>query len=530
MSLTFSRVQKLTTNGMSDYSLDNKRIAKNTILLFFRMFIVLAITLYTSRVVLNALGVEDYGVYNVIAGFVSMFSFLNASFSSTIQRFYNYSLGKGEVRGVSEVYSVSLIVMIILAVVLIVASEVLGLWFIENKLVVDPQRLTAARWLLQASICSLFFLFIQMPFSSAIMAKEKMDYYAFVGIIEVLLKLSIAIIVSHFSHDKLILYSWLLVIVAFVNFLFYFIYAKNKFPDLRFSLVKEIKVYLNIFQFSGWSALSGVSQIVKNQGLNMVLNVFFGPVVNAARGIAFQVKSAMLSFVSNIITASRPQIVESYVAGNIERTKRLMFTISKISYVMLLVIALPLSLNIDYVLTLWLGTNVPDYTGVFTIWVIVTTLVDNLNSPIQTVVYAEGKIAWYSIITSTLSILVYPTAYCALRIGCTPISVFKISFLFSILIQIVCMICLQRTAKGFSAMDYFIKVMIPICIVTILSSVCILGITYIFADGFVRLFISILSSIIIVCIITYWLGLNYKERQLCKSILRGAYQRVVRHK
>lgn len=509
---------------MLDNSTKNNTIARNTILLFFRMLIVLCITLYTSRVILNALGVEDYGIYNVVAGFVSMFAFLNASLSSTIQRFYNHSIGSGIINGVSKVYSVSLIVLLILSFFVTLASEIVGIWFVENKLVLAPERLNAARWLLQASIISLFFLFLQLPYSSIIMAKEKMDFFALIGIVDVLLRLGIAFIVSYVDFDRLLLYSWLLTLVALVDFFLYSIYAKFKFKDLKFNLVFEKESYLEILKFSGWSIVNSASQIFKNQGLNMILNVFFGPVINAARGIAFQVKSGVMGFVSNILTASRPQIVESYANGNLIRSKRIIYAISKISYFMLLSIALPLCLNIDCVLSLWLGNSVPNMTGTFTILIILTTLVDILNSPINIVIYADGNIAWFNAVTSILTILTFPISYLFLYFGYGPLSVFIVSFCFSILVQYASMVCLSKVISEFTVSNYFRKVLIPIIRVTILSSLISVSINIFMSESLFRLLISILISVVSISIIVYSLGLDNDERQMvnnmCKNIVR----------
>ena len=310
-----AKTQKDSING-------NKRIAKNTLFLYIRLAIVLVISLYTSRVVLNTLGVVDYGIYNVVAGFVSMFALLSTSLTNAVRRFYNYEIGKNGTAGMQPIFITSIYIQVIIAVFILVLAETVGLWYINNKLVFPPERYTAVIVVYHAAIISLLFIVLQIPFSAAIIARERINYYAIVGIIDVLMKLVIAIITPYFSADNLIVYGSLLAGISFLDFLLYYIYARKSFPELQYVKQFDKKLFARMLKFSGWNAVNGFSGTVMDQGINLLMNAFFGPVVNAARAIAYQVKGALLGFVTNIITASSPQMTESYSSGNIERANK----------------------------------------------------------------------------------------------------------------------------------------------------------------------------------------------------------------
>ena len=292
----------------------NRRIAINTVFLYIRMLIVLFISLYTSRVILRILGAEDYGIYNVVAGFVSMFAFLNTSMSNGIQRFYNFSLGKGTKveYTISEVYSMAFFIQAIMTIVTILLVESFGIWYLETKMVIHPDRMFAARCLFQFSIVSMIILMMQIPFSAAVMAYEEMSYYALIGIVDVLLKLIICLLLPVINADKLVLYGLLLLLVTLIDFLLFFVFAKTKFKELQLKIRFEKNLFSSMFVFLGWNILGTFAFMMKSQGLNLVLNVFFGPIVNAARGISSQIMSALQSFSSNIVVAFRPQLVQSY--------------------------------------------------------------------------------------------------------------------------------------------------------------------------------------------------------------------------
>ena len=396
---------------MSDNSNKNKRIVKNTVFLYIRMALVLVVSLYTSKVILNTLGVQDYGIYNIVAGFVSMFGFLNASITACIQRYYNYEIGRNGDDGLGRVFTMSCLIECIIAFVVLLLLETFGVWYINNKLVVPDYKLFAANILFQLSCIQMTLVMFQAPFSGAILAKEKMDYYAAVGIIDVFLKLLIVIILPYLLYDSLIVFGCLMTFISIVDFFLYYIYAKREFAKLRLLRFWDCELFKSMLSFSGWNVFGAVAMVARTQGLNLILNLFFGPVVNAARGVSIQVQGALMGFIGNISMAVRPQIVESYAIGNINRSRDIMFSISKICFLFLFIMALPVCLNIDIILKFWLGDKVPEYTNVFSVLILCTALIDTLNTPITMLIMATGKVKKYCLYTSICGLLVLPVAY-----------------------------------------------------------------------------------------------------------------------
>lgn len=504
---------------------NNQRIAKNTLFLYIRMAFSLVVTLYTSRVILNVLGVEDYGVYNVVAGFVSMFTFLNGALNSSIQRYYNYENGRIGEEGFQNVYITSVFIQLILTVLSVVLVETVGLWFFENRLVIPEDRIDSARLLFHVSVLTMSIVVMQVPYSSAILAKEKMDYFALVGVLDVLFKLLVVFLIDIIPGDKLVTYSWLLALVTVIDFLLYYVYSKIKFKEIKFHLKFDKGLFKAMLVFSGWSAFSGFSQMIRNQGINMVLNVFFGPVVNAARGISYQIKSALISFVGNITVASRPQMVESYAAGNSDRSIRLMNSTSKLCFVLLFMMALPISVEIEYVLNLWLKNTVPDYTAIFSILVLAVTLVDILQTPITMMVYATGKIAKYNIVSSVVGLLILPLAYIVLKLGAKPEIVYVLSFFISILIQVFSVLIFSKLT-GYQTKKYITQVILPLLIVVIVTT----GLPFIphllMPESFFRLLVVCGVSLIGVGACGYYFAFDKSEKEIVKQLANKFLSRL----
>ena len=362
---------------MSDNSTNNKRIAKNTFFLTIRMIFVTLVYIYTSRVILNALGVVDYGIYNVIGGFVSMFGFLNLSLANGIQRFYNAAL----------------IIQGVLALVILLLLESVGLWYLYSKMVIPVERFHIAFWLFQFSVLTSLLTIIQIPFQAAIMSYEKMDFYAIVSIFDVLLNLFIALAIPFVSLDKLLIFGLLTLIRAVVIFCMYFLFCKRNFTALKIQDKLDKVLLREMLSFSGWNMFGSFGGMVKDQGLNMILNLFFGPVVNAAKGIATQVAGAVQGFVSNISIAVRPQLTGSYASGDKERAFRMMYTLSKLSFIILYILSLPLIIEVDYVLHLWLGENVPDNASAFIIISILLNYLGSFSSSFSAIIHSS--IFWF---------------------------------------------------------------------------------------------------------------------------------------
>lgn len=503
---------------------DNKRIARNTILLSIRMIVVLVISLYTSRVVLAALGIEDFGIYNVVAGFVTMFTFLNSAMATGVQRFYNTELALHGKEGANKVYITAVQTQSVLAILTLLLLETIGLWYIYTKMVIPDDRFGAALFVFQMSAISMVIMMIQVPYHAAIMAHEKMDFYAILGIIEHLLKLLVVIVLPYLPGDSLKVYGLLIMLIGLSNICLSYIYSKLKFDEISYRFVFYKSLFCRMLTFSGWNVFGKFSIVMRSQGINMILNLFFGPVVNAARGVAFQVNAAVSGFVSNVNVAVKPQLTQSYAVGDIKRTFNLMFSISKVNYFVLLVMALPICLEIDRILHLWLGENVPDYTGIFVILVLMTSLVGTLTPPVSFVVHATGVMRKYQLITSAIDLCVIPISFIVLKMGAEPQMVFVVTLLLTCVGFVVSLKILQGIVY-FSIRQYFMKVISPLIIITFISIVIPFSLKLLMIDSLFRLIIVSLLSLVVTVSSFYIIALDKSERELLnqyvKSIIYG---------
>ncbi|MBR0240546.1 MAG: oligosaccharide flippase family protein [Bacteroidales bacterium] len=503
---------------MTDNTASNKLIAKNTIFLYVRMAVVMLVTLYTSRVILQILGVESFGVYNVVAGFVSMFAFLNTSLTACIQRYYNYEQGREGSDGFRKVYVTSFYIQLFLSILVLVLVETIGLWYLNNKLVIPADKMFSANVLFQASALSMVLVIMQVPYSAAVMAKERMDYYAFVGIADVVLKLLIVFALPLFPYEQLSTYGVLLFAVSLIDFLLYFVYSRRKFEEIRLSQSFNKALFKSMLAFSGWSMLGSFAQIVRNQGLNIILNLFFGPIVNAARGISYQVRTAVSSFMANIPTAARPQLTEAYARGDYERSKQIFFSISKICFLLIYTIALPVAYEMEYLLHLWLGNNVPEYTTIFSQIIVVIAIVEAFNWPVSMIIYASGKIGVYNIVTSLIGLLVLPLCYFALEFKADPVVVYMISLFISISVQVASLICMQVIVKV-RILDYCKSVLLPSALVCLCSVFVPLLVISLMKTGMVRLIVNCAISMSLACALSYFIGLNRQEKTLVRGFI-----------
>lgn len=503
---------------MQGVQANNNRIAKNTMFLYIRMFFVLIVSLYTSRVVLNTLGVSDFGVYNVVGGFVSLFGFLNSTLSSSMSRFFNYEGGQRGEDGVRDVYTAGFWIHVLLAVVVLILLETFGLWYINNVMVVPADRLHAANILFQYSIFSMTLVILEIPYTSAIMSYERMDFYALVSIIDVVLKLLIVLALPFIPYDKLISFATLTLIITVANFLLYFIYAKKNFAALKLGGKVNKVLFRSFLSFSGWNLVGTFAFMLKGQGLNMILNVFFGTLINAARGVAYQINGAIHGFSTNISTAFRPQIVDSYSKKNNERVLKMFFSESKVCYCLILVLIVPIIIEIDYILHLWLGEAVPEYANVFASLVLVDMLVCTLNTPVTQVTFSTGNIKTYQIVSSCINLLLLPVCYIFLKIGFDATSVFVITIIFSIVNQIGCLICMKKVF-AYSMHSYLKSVVIPLAVITILLPIVPYLISIYMATSFLRLFLICILDVILAFCLIWGFVLNDKEKLLVKKFI-----------
>ncbi len=510
---------------MSDSSASNKRIAKNSIFLSIRMVIVLGISLYTTRVILQMLGVVDYGVYNVVCGFVAMFAFLNTSMSNGIQRFFNYEYGKNGEEGVRNVYCTSLYIQVLLAFIVVVLIEVLGLWYLHNKMVIPIDRMVAAEWIFQFAVLSFVFVIMQAPFVAAIMAHERMDFYAIVSVIDAILKLGIAFLLLIIPGDKLIIYGELFSLISIINFFLYYWYCKKHFDEIKLIRCFDRNLFKSMLTFSWWNLFGSFSGIMKEQGVNLVMNFFFGPIVNAARGISAQINSAIQGFVSNMLIPVRPQVIQSYACGDIDRVMSLTYSISKFSSCFFFMMAIPIAIEIDYVLRLWLGDVVPDYANIFTILIFLISFVGLLNSAISTVVHATGIMKQYQFWGSMVSISSVPISFVLLKVYSFPEIALITVFVCSFISHVICLFIVRKLV-GMSLVQYFRKTMIPILLVLVISLLVSIPVRLLLKDGLLRFVCILIESEIAIVFSLYFIALNKGERILLSQLWDSAKKKM----
>lgn len=498
---------------------ENKIIAKNTMYLYIRMAFALMVSLYTSRVVINTLGVVDYGINNVVAGFVSMFVFLNSSLTSSIQRYYNYENGKNGIDGVIRVYKVAILVQTFLAILVLLLVETIGLWYINNKIVIPIERLSSATILFHTTVLSMLILILQVPYSAVVMSYERMNYYALVGVLDTILRLAIVLALPYINYDKLVVYGFLGLTISIFNYLMYYIYTRRHFKKLLFDFDIDKKLFKSIINFSGWNTFGAFSIMLRTQGLNMIINLFFGPVVNAARGIAYSIQSAMMGFIQNISTSTRPQLTEAYARGDIHRSMNLTYGISKINFILLYIMALPIVGEINYVLNFWLGGVVPEYSNTFVLLVLSIALVDVLNTPISIIMLATGTVSRFNIVASLIGFLTLPLSYIWLCLGGGPNVVFYVSLLISILVQYASIKIMCNTTKT-DAFVYVKTVLVPLLTLVCLTFWVVKIPSIFIPDSFVRFVLSASISTLSILFVSFVFVLNPSERKLCIGFIR----------
>lgn len=475
------------------------------------MILILLIGFYTSRVILQVLGASDYGISNVVAGFVSLFSFLNTTFSSTLQRFYNYEGGQHGEEGYTEVYNVGFWVHASLALFVFILVESVGIWYINNVMVLPSGRLMAAHFLFQTSVLSMILLIVQAPFSGAIIAMEKMDFFALVSVIDALLRLVLIILLPYVPADKLIVYGFIQLSISIVGITLYFLYAKRNFPFIRLNKRINKQLLKELLSFSGWTLFGSFAFLSKGQGVNLLLNYFFGPVVNAARGLAYYCSGALSSFSTNIAMAFRPQLVGSYSEGNKHRTFSLLLTQSKICYSLVLMLAVPVILEIDLLLHVWLGKDIPENTNLFSVLVIFDSLIGMLNAPVTQVVFATGKVKKYQIGSSLVNILLVPVCWLFLYIGYDAWIVFVLTIFFSLINQTVCLVIMHQVFE-YHYMEYVKRIVLPCVLMTLFVPILPYCIYLLMEESAYRLFFISLTSLITTSMLLFFAFMTVSEK------------------
>lgn len=499
---------------------DNKRIAKNTLFLYIRMFLIMGVTLYTSRIVLQVLGETDFGLYNVVGGIVMMFTFLNGSLAGATSRFITYEIGRQDYVRLHKIFNVSLLTHIMIALVIVILAETVGLWFLYNKMVIPEGRFDAAFWVFQISVISCVLSITQVPYSAMIIAHERMNIYAYVGIFEVMFKLLIAYLIMISPYDKLVVYAFLLFLVQMMLMIYYRMFCNKHFSGCSLMFVKDKTMYKHMFVYAGSDIIGNLAVLAQGQGLNILLNMFFGPAVNAARGVAYQVQGAVTQFSGNFMTAVKPQIIKQYAAGKINEMMRLVVHSSCFSYYLMLLLVMPICLEADYILTLWLG-EYPDYTVSFLRLVLVLCMIQTLKTPRTTVFHATGKILLPNIVVGTILCLAFPMAYVVLKMGYDPNSVFWTAIA-SMLLSEVAGIIIMKSRINCSVRNYVLNVHVRCLIVTGLSLAIPLTVhNHISIQGLAKLIIITLITTLSILLVSYYAGLDKGMRQKINGVIKN---------
>lgn len=495
---------------MLDTSINNKRIAKNTLMLYIRMFLTLVVSLYTSRVVLNTLGVEDFGIYNVVGGIITMFTFINAAMVSSTQRYLNFELATGNNEKLRSVFNTSIQIHAFIALIIVVLGETVGLWFLMNKLVIPTVRETAAMYVYQCSIVVCVINIMSAPYNAAIIAHEKMSAFAYISILDVSLKLFIVYLLLWSPFDKLVAYAVLILLVQLFIRYIYTRYCHKHFEESYFQAKIDKRLFKEMSGFAGWSFVGNLASILFTQGLNMMLNIFFGPIVNAARGIAVQVQSTVTQFVTGFQTALNPQITKLYALGDLEQMHCLMFRSARFSFLLLFFISLPVLFETNFLLTLWLKT-VPKDTVIFTQLILCVSLLFTIANPCTIANQATGNVKVYQIVVGGILLTILPISYMLLKLGAPAYSVFIVHFCAEIVAQISRMVMLRKNIN-LSIVQYIKHIYVPIILTVITSIILPLFIHMQFEDGWLQFLLVCFACVISVGFSGFIFGLTKTER------------------
>lgn len=499
----------------------NRRIAKNTLLLYFRMFITMFVSLYISREVLRILGIEDFGIYNIIGGIIVLFSFINGALVSSTQRFLNYEIGSGDVQRQRSIFNSTVTIYIIFCILIVVVAETAGLWFLNNKLNIPHERLEAANWVYQASLVTFCLNILRVPYNAVVIAHERMSFYAYLSIAEVVMKLIILFPLTMVHIDKLVLYAVLVAVISFFVFVFYRIYCKRQFAICNYRFAFDKQEYRELLGFSMWNLFGSGANMLVSQGINILFNLFYGVTLNASIGLTNQVKNAVSSFLINFQTAFSPQIVKSYAGGEKERFQQLILFTSKYSYFLTILVILPFLFNADFIISKWL-TVVPIYLVPFTKWSLLSLVIDSLSAPLGIAVQATGTIRKYQILYSVFSFSVLPVAVLITFLGKHPIAVFIVWTAGNLGIYIWKIWFVSKLIK-MPIRLYCSKVIGRILLVSILGGIAVFlfhSLSFFRAVDWSKFVASTSSIILALLTLIYLFGLDELEKNVVKVYLK----------
>lgn len=507
---------------------DHRRIAKNTLFLYVRMLLIMGVSLYISRIILNALGAEDFGIYNVVGGFVAIFGFINGSMTAATQRYLSFAIAERNSRLLQRVFSTSIFIHICIAVVVLVLSETLGVWFLFNRMQIPADRIHEAFWVFQCSVAASLIMIMSVPFTAAIVSHERMGAFAYISILDVVVKLLISYVVAHSSHDRLVVYAVLLLLAQLLVQSCYHIYCNKNFPNCSFSVKFDKQLFREMAVFSGWTMNGNFAVVCYTQGLNVLLNLFFGPTVNAARAIAVQVQSAVSKFCQSFQMAVNPQITKTYAVQNWENMHNLVILSSKFSFYLVLMLSLPIVLRTNYILRMWLG-NVPENTVVFTNLILCTSLLYTLSNPMVVSIHATGQLRTFQLVEGFILLAILPISYLILKyLGLPPFIVFVVHIVMEICAQIA-RVCIVLPRIHMKYTQYLHRIVIPISKTIFCAIVGPLMISlYLQDDSFSCFIVLTFACIFSVIISAYTVGCTANEKQIIKEQLNKLQYRIVK--
>ena len=489
---------------------NNKRIVKNTMLLYIRMMLIMVIQLYASRVILNTLGIIDYGLYNVVGGVVTLFAFLDNAMITSTQRYITFALGAGDTKRLQLAFTTSIQIHAIISFIVFILGETVGLWLFYNKMVIPPDRLVAAMWVYQLSIAAMIVQIMSTPYNAMIIAHEKMGVFATISIIEAVLKLLILFVLVILDYDKLIVYAVLVLLAQFLVRMLYATYCKRHFPASKLIKSYNKPLVKEMSNFAGWNLFGNLAAMLYDTGLNILLNMFFGPAVNAARAISIQVESAVHRFVTGFQTAVNPQITKLYAQGQKDDLHKLIFRSSKITFFLLAVLMLPIAVSAEPILTLWLKI-VPEHTVAFLRILFCVSIVTSMANPITTSAAATGNIKKYQIVLSSILLSIVPISWVTLKAGAPPITVFIVMLVICVVTFVVRLFFL-RTMIGLPLMGFVRQVALPCFFVGFLSVTAALLVSFLLRGiSLSWVYVSILSAFI-AFLFVFFIGLSISER------------------
>lgn len=502
---------------------NKKRVAINTVYLYGRMILLMGVSLYSSRVVINALGIEDFGVYNVVGGVVAMIGFLNSSLITSTQRFLNVEMGHGDEKTLNETFIQAVNAHAVIAIVAAIVLETVGLWFVMNKLVIPEGQMNAALWVFQCSILSFVITIISAPYNAAIIANERMSLFAILSIIDAVLKLAVAFVVGVLPDNRLKIYALLILATSVIMRFVYSGCCVRLFKECKYHFIFKWGQMKQMFSFSGWMIFGCLSDVLAGQGVNMLINIFFGPVFNAARAIGVQVQGAVSQFSVNFMMSVNPQIVKSYASGAVKESFELVFQSSKLSFILMLMVAMPLIIRMEPILTLWLK-EVPDYASIFAQLILVEYLVRSSYTPIAQINYATGNVRLYQFSIACLFVFTFAGSYILYKLGYPVYSAFILAIIVAIIGLIVRLLILRKQSR-FPMAEYLKKVTLPLSIVFLLSMSVSIIINLHIPDSFIGTVASCLSAVIVSGIFAWSLGLNKTERNFILTKLSAVLKK-----